>query len=1073
MKTHKITRLLGIGLTLMLLVSILAIASPVTAKDPGDQQWANGSEPGMAGIVVYDGSDVTDFAVGSDGVCYLADGVKDKLKRSSSGTAWASLGNYNAATRLNPTLVAVAPDNSDCIAVVDTADSIHISNDAGVTWSTLPALTGIYAPALIDIKDIAVGPARSGTLLGREYVIAVADIISPWTVGGDVLIIGETATWTPVVTAGVTGTADFVSVEFSPNYAGDRVLMAVGGNAAGAALYLMNVSTGAQLTNSPVVVQAAILDYSAAGNATCIKVADIAVASDFDPTDANAYRAWVSVTSDTPVAADDGVYRVDGPTPTNLNIVGATTAQGIDSIAYSGTNDAGTLFGGYISAATAVVKRTANPQSNTPTWTTTKNNPTGSTFCRVAVAPDFGSTNRVIVGTTGAESAWNLSDDGGVSFYQKSYIDNGAASNVVAIDNMAVTADGSEMWWVTDDYEPGPQLGDPAAPGLTGDIHVWKSSMPPTAMSFSRMFTVLNVGGNASRIRLNPDWAASPSVFVIDDSPATNDLIYVSHNAGATWTTMQGPGAATMDTIAVADAMTLYATIGTNFYKSTNAGWTWEPAVAWYSSGTAQNIAITDSGKIFIGRTGGIVRMSSDGGATWASQGTTGYPSNAVYAMPHEDYDTEGASGEGILFSQDLTTGIVYRYDKNDGSGLWYALGNTGAGAYAGLGIAMQNGILYSLSTGNATPFDCERNMYGTAGVSTIAATWESMTMPTAVAGNNAAGGEIQGAGGASAFAITEGSNVLWISTAGSMVNSQTANTTSPGIWGYKDHMASAKPVITSPPEGYTLGVDPVNGRANVLTVSWDPIGTGTAVVNEWDLQITEKAIGWGAPFVSLNGGTTLVLTSSSSPSTTFGLVGASNAIALNANTEYMVRVRCDDQVSNDAIRSGWSDPVNFSVGAGAPVQQAYAGPQILGPAGGSTTTLTPGFSWAPVSGATEYEFILATDSGLSQTLAGTPAALTAPAFQSADALDYATTYFWAVRVTKPTAGPQTIGTFTTMAKPVEPAPPVVIEPAAPAPVPEPAPPAIPAAAVWAVIGIGAILVIAVLVLIVRTRRPL
>ena len=192
--------------------------------------------------------------------------------------------------------------------------------------------------------------------------------------------------------------------------------------------------------------------------------------------------------------------------------------------------------------------------------------------------------------------------------------------------------------------------------------------------------------------------------------------------------------------------------------------------------------------------------------------------------------------------------------------------------------------------------------------------------------------------------------------------------------------------------------------------------------------------------------------------------------MALNANTEYMVRVRCDDQVSNDQIRSTWSDAVNFSVGAGAPVQQAYAGPQILGPAGGSTTSLTPGFSWAPVAGATEYEFILATDAGLTQTLAGTPVALAAPAFQAADALNYSTTYFWAVRVTKPTAGVQTIGTFTTMAKPVEPVPPVIIEPPVPAP---PAPPAIPAAAVWAVIGIGAILVIAVLVLIVRTRRPL
>ena len=426
MKTHKITKLLGIGLTLMLMVSILAIAAPVTAKDPGEQQWANGSEPGPSALVMSNGSDITDFAVGSDGVAYLVDGANNNTRRSSSGTVWASINNHAAG---DEALVAVAADNSDCIALVDgTTDTIYISNDAGVTFSSLPALTGIYAPASIKIMDIAVGPARSGTLLGREYAIAVSDNAAATVTGGDVLIIGQTATWTPVVAA-VTGTADFVAVKFSPNYAGDRVLLAVGANATpGASLYLMNTSTTAQLVNSPVTFEANITDFDiTAGAAAAIASADIAVASDFDPTDANAYRAWVAVASNTAVAAEDGVYRIDGPTATNLNIVGATTAQAIDSIAYSGTNDAGTLFGGYCNTTpVSVVKRTANPQSNTPTWTTTKNNPTGSTFTRVAVAPDFGSTNRVMVGTAGTESAWSLSDDGGVSFYQRAYVDNGA-----------------------------------------------------------------------------------------------------------------------------------------------------------------------------------------------------------------------------------------------------------------------------------------------------------------------------------------------------------------------------------------------------------------------------------------------------------------------------------------------------------------------------------------------------------------------------------------------------------------------------------------------------------------------
>jgi hypothetical protein len=127
---------------------------------------------------------------------------------------------------------------------------------------------------------------------------------------------------------------------------------------------------------------------------------------------------------------------------------------------------------------------------------------------------------------------------------------------------------------------------------------------------------------------------------------------------------------------------------------------------------------------------------------------------------------------------------------------------------------------------------------------------------------------------------------------------------------------------------------------------------------------------------------------------------------------------------------------------------------------------LRPGFSWAPVYGATAYEFILATDSGLTQTVAGTPVTVNIPSFQVTTDLSYNTTYFWAVRAIQPSAGAQSVGTFTTMSKE---APPVVVEPTPP-PIIE-LPTAETPSYIWAIIGIGAVLVIAVIVLIVRTRR--
>jgi len=86
--------------------------------------------------------------------------------------------------------------------------------------------------------------------------------------------------------------------------------------------------------------------------------------------------------------------------------------------------------------------------------------------------------------------------------------------------------------------------------------------------------------------------------------------------------------------------------------------------------------------------------------------------------------------------------------------------------------------------------------------------------------------------------------------------------------------------------------------------------------------------------------------------------------------------------------------------------------------------------------------------------------------------LAYDTTYYWRVRAIMGTAATYSdwsaIVGFTTLSKPVEPAPPIIIEPT-PAPAPAPAP--ITPAYIYAIIAIGAVLVIVVVVLIVRTRR--
>jgi hypothetical protein len=184
----------------------------------------------------------------------------------------------------------------------------------------------------------------------------------------------------------------------------------------------------------------------------------------------------------------------------------------------------------------------------------------------------------------------------------------------------------------------------------------------------------------------------------------------------------------------------------------------------------------------------------------------------------------------------------------------------------------------------------------------------------------------------------------------------------------------------------------------------------------------------------------------------------------LIAGRDYFCRMRIRDQVPNDAIRTNWSSVHRFSVKGGERVQVEYLGVQPLGPAPGATgVPLTPGFTWSPYASSTRYEFQLAKDAGFTDVLASEKVAATGYKFDGK--LDYDTTYFWRARGIEPTVTDWSpVSSFTTEKAPPPPPP-------KPAPPPEPPPPVVTPTIIWAIIGIGAILVIAVVVLIVRTRR--
>jgi hypothetical protein len=150
--------------------------------------------------------------------------------------------------------------------------------------------------------------------------------------------------------------------------------------------------------------------------------------------------------------------------------------------------------------------------------------------------------------------------------------------------------------------------------------------------------------------------------------------------------------------------------------------------------------------------------------------------------------------------------------------------------------------------------------------------------------------------------------------------------------------------------------------------------------------------------------------------------------------------------------------------------------PTIVLPAQGALNVdPSPNFAWPAVAGATNYEFVIGEDPTFA--IIDYSANSATNAFVSREPLLYGHTYYWRVRATSASSkGDWTVGVFTVMDKPATPVPPITIVPPPPTSIqvieiPVTSPAQIPSYLLWIIIGIGAVLVIALIILIVRTRR--
>ena len=273
--------------------------------------------------------------------------------------------------------------------------------------------------------------------------------------------------------------------------------------------------------------------------------------------------------------------------------------------------------------------------------------------------------------------------------------------------------------------------------------------------------------------------------------------------------------------------------------------------------------------------------------------------------------------------------------------------------------------------------------------------------------------------------------------------------------------------VTVTSDDGTFIGCDPATGRNEEIDLTWEQL----CLSSQYQVQIAKDVAftlivfdsGAFAPSSSLSPALPYPAGGVAPP----GAVGSAIAApaGLEAGHTYYWRARVRQAATGQTIRSPWSMPQSLIIKPGLPTSASSCGSELLSPSNGCVDCpVGPvSFSWAPFKDTRKYRFILARDAALTNVIAQAEIATTA--YEYSGKLDYSTSYFWRVMAIEPVPSDWS-ATFSFQTE-AAPTPAEQAPPSAPSPQPAEATPLW----AWVIIGIGAIMVIAVLVLAFKAHR--
>jgi hypothetical protein len=1011
-------------------------------------------------------------------------------KSTNGGTTWGKTNIGGSLNGIAATAMAVS-DNyaTDSTLVITSATNVLRSQNGGTTFGEIGTATGGLVAGTSAITSVDIAEYYQG---GMAFLVGDGDTTNVTVAGGVSLFTMTNLTWKDISTAalGFTG-SNVLDVEFSPNHRADAQILVLAVNAGGTFVYTKFGSEAWNATVSPCELNAAVGLVATAGG-------DMAFPDDYEWSASN--NILVGIYG----SARDDLYKVKGALnpgaslATDGGLYGPATNASVYSVDIKGNWVGGKVIVGQLWDANANYVKYINDASGSLNGTLPSKTPTGGTtagtdYAIVAWSP---ISDDAYCATTGAQSAFNVSSDGGATWNQQSLIDVSAMGNLSLIDVDPVDAN-TLFLLMRDD-------ADASGTITAGDYSmVFKSTDGGGAWTMVWRF-LATVGQTEAMTILgaSPAYAEDSTVYVAQNGTR----IWKTYNGGTNWIGLTNP--ANVTAMYVADGSTYYTgTTGTTppigFYKS--GRWT-SPTLSQQVNSIATN---SDGSAIYIGTTAGSVFVSSNDGGSFRPVGNPGFSAgnNISVTIASDDKTLYAGAGAGGLYrfvegtdtvwgrieagSTTTTTtavgadsftvtfaaaGDVFTLTETSGAVLVTTSAGTPALAYNAAGptwtvtaVGATDAVLVT-AIGTVTP--CS---------GTITAAGANAAAVTPAAGTDADGDAVIpaaiAAGGTGSYVLPDlaGSTSATTGALNAVAVAMAADGTlyaanANANGGISRSVKPSGP--TAPARNFevlsqdldtgaafqTLSVAPgtntLYGIAGGITAA--PYETTTRVMHFDDtmaisVQATAPADG------TVISGTSVMLSwkkvdapvsliyfyqvATDAAFANVSVSGTTRGTSITPNftfvpgTTYYWRVKVQD-VGANAQASKYSSTASFTPELGVlSTTGQVLGPTLQSPTyGADDVMLRPTFSWLAVAGADTYELEVSTNPFFAMADAKGPLSHTTWTWE--DDLTYGTTYYWRVRATKggETVSPWSESVFTVATEPVPEAPPVVVQEAPPAP---------------------------------------